>query len=460
MTNILLVSYYFAPENKMAAVRMSKIAKYLKISIPDTQIRIVTRDSHDVNADLLNSDDLFYYDKVYRFRSTTWFSIILENLLKFISNIYKFFRSRKLRRKTATIPGEVEKLKNVHGRSGFFFSTFYTLLELLSSKAFTKNVVKSGHWGEFSPDILISSFGPFSSHWIGARFKKRFPHAFWIADFRDSVAVPNINHFPFKKFLRNYPTKICSSADAIVGVSSGCLDNLPFNQDSRKYVIPNGFDPDDIKNINYNTSEVFTITYVGALYSGRRDLSPLFKVLSDLISEHKIDKNNICVKYAGVSRKQFIEQANNYRLLEIVDASDLIAKSESMRMQLQSNILLMATWNNVGDEGNLTGKFLEYMMMNRPIVALVSGDLGNSTVKMMIEKGNLGVTYEEANRLRDEEKLKEYINKQYKLYKAGKLLHFEPESTFIEQYNYGYLTRKIIDIIRDNSNLFSREGKI
>ena len=120
-----------------------------------------------------------------------------------------------------------------------------------------------------------------------------------------------------------------------------------------------------------------------------------------------------------------------------------------MQEQLNSHILLLASWNRTGSTGIITGKFLEYMMIKKPIICTITGNLPNSDLKQMIKHANIGVTWEEANNENDYPILKNYIYNQYVRYKEGIPLLFEPNLEYIEKFNYKNLINNFINIINN-----------
>ena len=193
-------------------------------------------------------------------------------------------------------------------------------------------------------------------------------------------------------------------------------------------------------------NDKFTLSYLGRLYPSNQDLAPLFSVIRELMNEKQIDSQRIQIFYAGPSRNNFHFQADKFQLSGIIISNDSIPRIESLRKQLESHLLFLATWNNVGEEGVITGKFLEYMMMDKPIVALVAGSLGDSTVKSMMLKGNLGVCYEEANKASDYALLKNYILKQYNHFINNESLDFYPNQEFIQKFNYKNIAQEFINL--------------
>jgi len=296
-------------------------------------------------------------------------------------------------------------------------------------------------------DIILTSSGPFSADIIGYTIKTKNPTILWIADYRDPLknSFTEKRHHKYYEIVRN---KIIENVDVITGVSTACTATFDNSCKEKIYTIYNGFDIDDIKNINQEKESKFTLTYTGALYTGKRDISIVFKAVAELIKENKIDKNNIIINYLGHDILYFHQQANTYNLTNITKVYGRVNREKSLQFQLSCDILLLASWNNVNDTGVVTGKFLEYMMINKPIICMVTGNLPNSILKEMINEANNGIVWEQANDENDYPKLKAYILEQYERYFNNLPILFNPNMEYIKQFDYKNITQKFIEIIQ------------
>jgi glycosyltransferase involved in cell wall biosynthesis len=69
--------------------------------------------------------------------------------------------------------------------------------------------------------------------------------------------------------------------------------------DTRKcFHLSNGFDRADYPDVEYKMNDKFTVTYTGTMY-GKRNPENLLKALEELVKEGKVDKNRICLRFAG-----------------------------------------------------------------------------------------------------------------------------------------------------------------
>ncbi|WP_144390992.1 glycosyltransferase family 4 protein [Indiicoccus explosivorum] len=212
---------------------------------------------------------------------------------------------------------------------------------------------------------------------------------------------------------------ICSRADVVTAVSEGYLDKIWNGLDINGQVITNGFDQEDLEFLSGTTDrKKFPMAYTGVTYRGKRDLTPIFMALRQLIDEGKVDEGKIAFRYAGSESEDVRYQAAKAGLADLVESKGMVPRKEALRLQAlrlqaESELLVVATWNEERHTGVLPGKFLEYMMFRKPIVAVVNGKVNDSEIGSMLREYDLGFCYEAANDSRDFRKLKLYLYEQY-----------------------------------------------
>ena len=247
-------------------------------------------------------------------------------------------------------------------------------------------------------DCVFSSFGPVGSLLAGMEAKKRRPAILWINDFRDPM-VSQITPKTFAPFYTYLQRKSIRMADCTVTVSDGYRKRMRFRRMKRPLtVIPNGFDREDRGGLDVTApADKLSFAYVGALYEGKRDLSVLFRCLRRLVDEGVLSAERLSFDYAGGEGGVLYAQAERYGLGQIVDDHGWVSREESLRIQSRARCLVLATWNDRGEEGVFPGKLLEYMLLNKPVVSVVGGSLGGSEVTQVIERYRLGVSCENAD---------------------------------------------------------------
>lgn len=420
MRKILIISYLFAPNNDIGAVRPSKIAGLLAHRGHTVDV---------ISYGMKGNDSFPLPDNIHEhyMMSNQQFCIPCKSI------------SEKSRRKRSNTL--VQSVKQ-HYR---------TSLLLKNGKQFVDYCKKlyKGKLVEQQYDILITSFGPPASLQCGLFIKKLSPHIKWLCDFRDPIVTEDspLLYLPYYKHLQS---KACRVADHIVAVSNGYLRRICGNKYmSKRHMIPNGYDTADIaiSESCIPPTDLLHITYVGALYEGKRKITPLFRALRELANEGKVDLNKICFDYAGGDGAFLCAQADEFGFGSIVHDHGVLPRNECLKLQFSSHLLVLSTWNNRGEEGVFPGKFLEYMLIGKPIISITDGNLPNSEVTSVMREGRLGVAYETARANEDFSQLKQYVYACYTEWAQKGSITFEPVQEVLDRYNYDHIIKQIEGLI-------------
>jgi len=432
MKNILIIAEYFAPNNIIAAIRVTKLAKYLK-TVQNYHVTVLTRTlyPHELKDPIL-SRDIEYIDR--------YIAIGKKN---------KSERADKSHTASlATFSGREKEVKSNLRKH------LIKARDWVRTEKFIYEALNAIRKSDKRFDVIISSFGPNSSAILGLKISKRFPDAIWIMDMRDPFTKP-FSTDKERRYYHRLASRIGQKADFFTGVSEPCTNVYKqWDRNTDIHIIENGFDRDDIAGIiNENKSDIFRILYTGSIKRNRSDLTPLFRAVYELITEDKIKKETISIEYAGLTYGLMLEAAKECNMQDFCKDYGFVSRDESLRLQSEASLLLVASWNSSEETGILTGKVFEYLMQNKPLIALVAGEVGNSIFREIITNANSGFLYEEVNKETDFINLKEYILMQYTLFINDKKLKYEPNLGYIEQYNWKNLVIKFAKLIESNERM-------
>lgn len=220
-------------------------------------------------------------------------------------------------------------------------------------------------------------------------------------DFRDPVTYGRTGPFSVRRgierWLLGHATLVSFASVGVQAKIIGCAaGSLPSMR-----VIPNGFDGDDILEIEPVDvgdpgGRILHFAYVGSLYGGKRDLSPFFDALAEALERPADPGLRINIHYAGLEGDIFRSQAERHGLGATVRDYGRIARKRSLGLQRAVDICLLSTWNTADDQGILTGKMFEFFMLRKPVVAVVNGSLPGSEMQRVIKKTAAGFCYEES----------------------------------------------------------------
>ncbi len=424
MKKVLIISYNFAPRHTVGAIRPTKLAQALAAaghSVDVLTVRPFGELDHSFDEVFEKINHIYYIDKV----------IMREP----VGGISQKKVSTAVKKKT---------LKSIIRHEGS------EVMKILRSESFAnefKKLIKVNKQKFAEYDTVFSTYGPIASHLCGLVMKKYFPKVRWIADFRDPMVV-NMTTPLTKGYRGGLQNKVCRKADHLIAVSNGYFERIFGKKYAHKAsVIYNGFDRQDIDFDSIKPDELFSFTYVGALYDGKRDIKPLFEVFKELCDEGKLDRNDICINYAGNHYGTLLGQARQYGFEDRIIDHGMLARRKCLELQAASRHLILSTWNEKGENGVFPGKFLEYIMMGRSIISLVAGDEPNSEVSVVMKRAGLGISYEQATKEKDKESLKNYVYNDYLAYKAGKGPCLDLNKDEVNRFDFANAAKQIEELL-------------
>lgn len=427
MTRLLMVCRYFPPENKIGAVRPSRFAKYLaqsgnyKITVVAAMPYGMDCPEYEVTPDGI---------EIYRVNTGKGASLL------------HFKKSGQGAAVSSKISNSPQKKSFKHIIIGKLFR-FRLLMEKNSMLRNAKKILRDNK-KEF--DVIFSTYNTEFGHIIAKWYKKHNKKVKWVADFRDSVWLSNSTPDQIKK-AKKFAKDVAESCDIITVVSQGIIETHKDDFGDREVkVIYNGYDRDDIPNVTAKSDGILKMAYTGELYSGQRDLTPVFKALYKLSDEGKVDLSKVQIVYAGNGGGIFESQIAPFEKISFLNKG-FVSRKEALQLQLESDVLLLSSWCYKGDKHTLTGKFFEYLGMNKPILSVIAGEETGCILTEMINNENLGFCYEEATKEVGFEKLCGYIEKIYKSFEEnGEILH-TPNKEFVDSFEYRNIIKEVDKLI-------------
>ncbi len=363
---ILLITFYFPPYNTIGSIRTGKFAKYLHSNGHD--VRVLTAES------LPLPDDLTLEVPADQVKPSRWVNV---NYLPELATGGRKSVSVKGYASGSTIISKLGKLyKEVTNfpdeAVGWIYSAYKMGVQLIIEK---------------KPDIIYASATPYSSLIIAHLLSKRFSIP-WVAELRDLwIGNQNYQYSNFRLFFeKKLERKILETATTHITVSNSWADALRANYSQPVHIIQNGFDPDDYpvefkQTIGF--SEDLVISYTGLLVPKYRDPIPLFEAIKSLRHDGKRIKVNFYGRYSESVTSSIVK----YDLIDQVFLHPTVSHQESIKLQVQSDILLLLLWNDSEVKGNLTGKLYEYLGARRPILAVGKFHQQDEAAHLIVSRG-------------------------------------------------------------------------
>jgi glycosyltransferase involved in cell wall biosynthesis len=291
---------------------------------------------------------------------------------------------------------------------------------------------------DFDIDTVITTGPPHSVHLIGLKLKKANKIK-WIADFRDPWTT--IGYHKQLKLLKSSKNKhikfekeVLNHSDQIIVTSEVTKHELESKTNKPIAVITNGYDNVSIEEPLLDTK--FSLAHIGSLLS-ERNPEVLWNVLKELIEEHPDFKNNFELTFVGFVSDDVIERVADNNLSIYINKIDYVSHSEAIRYQKKSQLLLLIEIDSEDTRCIIPGKLFEYMVSNRPILAL--GPKG-SDVERILKETNTGNYFN----YYEHDALKRIILEHYNRFKEGTL---QSHGIGLQKYSRKALTKTLVELI-------------
>jgi hypothetical protein len=178
------------------------------------------------------------------------------------------------------------------------------------------------------------------------------------------------------------------------------------------------------------------LAHIGSFLSERNPII-LWQALQEMITENKNFKNDFRLKLIGATSQEVLDTIASFQLTDYVQNLGYISHQEAVEHQRKSQVLLLIEIDSEDTKSIIPGKLFEYMVSERPIVAIGPKD---SDFAEIITATNTGVffTYDE------KEKLKALLLKYYQEYQNQNL---KVHAVGLQQYSRKYLTKRLAQLI-------------
>ena len=440
MKKLLIISYLFAPIQAIGAIRWTKLAKYL--TRMGVEVDVIT------TASLKQSDPLLARDAegihvIHRIpHSSPEFSVNSGGFGAVAKPPSGESKIKALIRKSPVnlLRRYINNKKSVWKGAKYDYARGKDFAE--QAEEYIENNINVADY-----DAVVASFGPVGNTLVALWIKERYPETRLIMDFRDTMARSSTTWAVRGAYFR-MQKDICEVADELVTVTDGCANEIfgRWYGTAKAHIVCNGYDPEDFVAAAAKSNEKFSFAYTGQVYIDKQRLAPIFFALARLTAEGILNIGEIEFQYAGWHGNYLRDMAEKYGMADIIIDHGVLPRGEALKLQQSSRFLALASWNSRGDEGVLTGKLFEYMMAERPIIATVTGNLADSELRRVIERGRLGVVHEQADPGSDD-RLYEYLKREAIRYRQGQKAEFSPDEDYVAGFSYEELAKKVEKLI-------------
>ncbi|MFN3780611.1 MAG: glycosyltransferase [Candidatus Kapaibacteriota bacterium] len=309
---------------------------------------------------------------------------------------------------------------------------------LLTAKSKAVEICK-----KYNVDAIYSSSPPYTCSLI-ARYVKRKLGIPWIAGFRDPwtgfISTPKRWFLP-AIIDKNLEQSVFSEADLVevawLGIKKDALSKFPHLPESKFIHIPNGYDPADYPNIEYEPNSVFTLTYTGSMY-GRRNPQSLFKALEKLVFDGMLKSEEFKIRLIGRFGAEVMQMIESTSIKSCVEVVPYLPHNESLNQLMKSDALLLIVDEAKDSSEIVPGKVYEYLGTGKPILAIAPTD---GAVAKLISETKSGFVAHQS----DIDLIGKNFLKLFNLWKE-KTLH-QPDSLEIAKYSRKRHTEKLAEYL-------------
>jgi glycosyl transferase family 4 len=425
MKKVLIITYYWPPAGGPGVQRWLKFVKYL----PDFGIEPIVYIPENPTYPLLDEKLL---DEVPQ--NVT---ILKNKIIEPYAWASVFSKKNTKKISSGIIPNQkkqsfIQKLM-LWVRGNLFIPDARVLWVKPSVSYLSKYIQENGI------DTIITTGPPHSLHLIGLELKDKL-NVNWVADFRDPWTTIGY-HKALKltvssaKKHKALESKVMNSADLLLVTSPTTKKEFESITSKPIHVITNGY---DIENVGKQPlDDKFTLAHIGSFLS-ERNPTILWKALGELINENAEFKKHFELKLIGATSQEVLDAISEFKLTEFANNLGYVSHQEALEHQRKSQVLLLIEINSEETKSIIPGKLFEYMVSERPILAIGPKEADFAAIIKQTNTGTFAL-YDE------KEKVKETILSYFNLY-LEKNLKVYPVG--LQQYSRKNLTKELAGLLQ------------
>lgn len=421
---VLIVSYYWPPAGGPGVQRWLKFVKYL----PDFGIQPIVYIPENPNYPLL--DEKLISDVNEK-------AIILKNKIFEPYALASVFSKNKTKKISAGIITKDRKQSWVEKmmlwiRGNVFIPDARVFWVNLSVNYLKKYIQEN------NIETVITTGPPHSLHLIGLALKKQL-NINWIADFRDPwTTIGYHKELKLSTWAANKHKKleaeVLNSCDTVLVTSPTTKKEFQALTTRPIEVITNGYDVERVE--KKPLDEKFTLAHIGSFLS-QRNPQILWESLAELIQENKMFAQYFQLKLIGAVSREVLQSIEYFGLQSFVNNLGYVSHEEALVHQRTSQVLLLIEIDSEETQCIIPGKLFEYMVSERPILAIGPKD---SDFESIIKTTNTGVFFQ----YHEKEALKTTILEQFELYLKTNL---KVHAVGLQQYSRKNLTEQLVKLL-------------
>ena len=422
---ILIVTYYWPPAGGPGVQRWLKFVKYL----PDFGIEPHVYIPENPTYPLVDEKLVNEISKK---------AIVVKQKIKEPYALASIFSKGKAKKISSGIIPEKKKQSFIEKAMlwvrGNLFIPDARVLWVKPSVDFLKKYIIENHI-----ETIITTGPPHSLHLIGLQLKKELT-IHWITDFRDpwtTIGYHNklkLSNWAAKKH-KTLEKEVLNYCDEVVVTSPTTKKEFEVITSQPISVITNGY---DVERVEKKPMDVkFTMAHIGSLLSERNPIA-LWEAINELIQENDSFANLFELKLIGAVSEDVLGSIKKYGIDSYSNHLGYVSHEEALQQQRCSQVLLLIEINSKETECIIPGKVFEYIVSERPIIAIGPKKADFASI---IKETNTGkfFTYHE------KEILKKHIYELFQLFLSKEL---KSHPIGLQKYSRKALTEELVKLIK------------
>ncbi len=290
-------------------------------------------------------------------------------------------------------------------------------------------------------DTIITTGPPHSLHLIGLELKQKLGVK-WLADFRDPWTTIGyhkqlkLTKSSLKKH-KQFEAQVLQNAEEVIVTSFRTKKEFQEITNQPITVITNGYDRDS--DIEVVLDSKFSLSHIGSLLS-ERNPELLWQVLREITIENKEFEAHFQLNLVGTISQEILKSIEEFSLTHYVNIVGYVSHKEAIAFQKKSQVLLLIEIDSEDTKCIIPGKLFEYMVSNRPIIAIGPED---SDVEQIIRETNTGSYFNYS----EHKRLKNIILEHFVAFQNANL---QSHPIGLEQYSRKSLTKQLAMLIKKN----------
>jgi glycosyltransferase involved in cell wall biosynthesis len=242
-------------------------------------------------------------------------------------------------------------------------------------------------------DVILTTGPPFGVFSLAKRLSEKWGRPY-VLDYRDPWENPGNGRYT-ERVIRTTEEALIDGSSAVVAISESLLSRMG-SLNSKLNVITNGFDPEEMEQINPYEFGHFAIVYAGVFYPPQRTITPIIQALKAVRASRTPWKFH----YYGPQNEHVRAEAQRFGVLNRVELHGLVPRREALAavrgarltvvitsvLEETADVHKAMTNGKLHDKAIVTGKLFDALGLGAP--TLIVGPRGGD-VETIIETTGL-----------------------------------------------------------------------